>query len=70
MVTKVRIIRWTGLFGITPCKYIMPKIFKRYKITTKTKAAVLTRPLAKVGKIRLNISTSFVALTVESTTGL
>ena len=70
MVTKVKMIKCTGLLGIAPCKYIIPKILSRYNTTSKTNAAVFTRPLAKGGKIRPNISTIFVALTVDITTGL
>ena len=53
-----------------PERYIMPKIFSKYSTTNNAKAAVLTRPLAKVGKIRPNTSTILVAFTVERTTGL
>ena len=53
-----------------PDRYIMPKIFSKYSTTKSANAAVLTRPLPIVGKIRPNTSTILVALTVDRTTGL
>src|SRR5574343_1307602 len=70
MVIKVKTTRCNAPCGNIPAKYALPTILSKYKITNKTNAAEFTRPFAKLGKIRLNISTALVALNVDNTTGL